>query len=118
VSLLLIDPNQPTTAPPGSEAKLAILEARALAGLPLFHDQDALGCIQVAPRERVNKASLRSQRERRLIGLLSNREQSAKKLANAMEVPLRQVHAVLTLLFAAGIVQKGRAGYKLRELQL
>jgi hypothetical protein len=116
--LLVDDPTVPTTFPPGSEGKLCVLEARRALGLDLFHEQDALGCRQIAPAERVNKASLRSQRERRLIGLLTNREQSAKKLAGALAVPLRQVHAVLTLLFAAGIVQKGPAGYKLRELQL
>lgn len=40
----LIDPekiSQPTTALPGSDAKIVVLGERYAAGLPLFHDGDA-----------------------------------------------------------------------------
>jgi hypothetical protein len=35
-----VDPIRPTTAKPGSEAKVLMLAARYAAGLPLWHDQD------------------------------------------------------------------------------
>lgn len=35
-----VDPNRPTTAVPGSPAKLAVLARRALVGLPLWREGD------------------------------------------------------------------------------
>ena len=35
-----VDPVRPTTAKPGSEAKVLMLAARYAAGLPLWHDRD------------------------------------------------------------------------------
>ena len=35
-----VDPIRPTTAKPGSEAKVLMLAARYAAGLPLWHDRD------------------------------------------------------------------------------
>ena len=35
-----VDPVRPTTAKPGSEAKVVMLAARYAAGLPLWHDHD------------------------------------------------------------------------------
>jgi hypothetical protein len=35
-----VDPIRPTTAKPGSEAKVLMLAARYAAGLPLWHDSD------------------------------------------------------------------------------
>jgi hypothetical protein len=35
-----VDPVRPTTAKPGSEAKVLMLAARYAAGLPLWHDHD------------------------------------------------------------------------------
>ena len=37
----MIDPSKPTSARPGSQAKIDVLAARLAAGLPLFHSGDA-----------------------------------------------------------------------------
>jgi len=43
-----IDPNSPTRARPGSEAKVIMLSARYAAGLPLWNNDD---CYEHGPRE-------------------------------------------------------------------
>jgi hypothetical protein len=43
-----VDPMTPTTAKPGSEAKVLMLAARYAAGLPLWHDND---CYDHAPHQ-------------------------------------------------------------------
>jgi hypothetical protein len=118
VSHPFVDPAQPTTAAPGSAAKIAILEARARARRELFVEGDAAGVRQVAPRQRPNTISRRSVREWQLIQVLSHEPQSFKKLARLSGISPRSVHQLLALLKEAGVAEASRKGWQLTRLQV
>jgi hypothetical protein len=111
-----IDPTQPTAAAPGSPAKIAVLEARALAGLPLFLPGDAVGLRHRVQPPRPTRIALRKKREWQLIQVLNGHPQSAKKLARLCDFPLRWVHYALTLLREAGVVESSSRGYRLAQV--
>jgi hypothetical protein len=116
VSDPILDPALPTTAAPGSAAKIAVLEARAQARLPLFHPDDAAGLRRRVLPPRSTKISQRKKREWQLIQVLNGRPQSAKKLAKVTDIPLRRVHQLLTLLKEAGVAEGTPSGYRLAPI--
>jgi hypothetical protein len=116
-----LDPTLPCPYPPGSPEKIAVLEARAEAELPsLFLPEDAAGVRHLQdPRTQPFEVSLRSRRERALLGALNGHGQTARQLAAVTSIPLRRVHAALGLLKEAGCVEFSRqGGWRLTEVRL
>jgi hypothetical protein len=111
--LLVDDPSAPTTFPPGSAGKLCVLEARRALGLPLFLPDDAEGARRLEVAEPGSVAQ-RSQIERRICQVISDREMPAKKLAHLIGcVPGQHVYKALYLLAQAGVVEHTVKGWKL-----
>jgi hypothetical protein len=60
---LVLDARQPCNAPPGSEEKIAYLEARRALGLPLFNRLDARG-VRWLNDARPSRSGVRPRRRR------------------------------------------------------
>ena len=112
------DPARPTTAPPGSAEKIAVLTARAELRLGLFVAGDATGARQLEDcRPCPSRELLRCQRERLLLGALNGDPRTARELAAAFAIPLGRVHVSLRLLKEAGVVTWSRkGGWRLAEV--
>jgi len=110
------DPSLPCPFHPGSEGKLACLTLRRERNLPLWVEGDVLGARQVCDAE-PSSVSQKSLIELRLIGVLSWEERPMKKLAHLAGYTVGQhIHRALWLLRDAGVVIKGRRGWRLAEV--
>jgi hypothetical protein len=108
------DPRLPTTAPPGSEAKLAVLEARASLGLPLHVAGDCQGARQLNDVE-PSDVTRKSRAERRLIAVLSWSEERTPEALAALAgyKPNQFIETALVLLAEAGLARRGPGGWVL-----
>jgi hypothetical protein len=118
VSLPPSDPARPTTAPPGSAEKIAVLTARAELRLGLFVPGDVEGARErQAPHVHAFQVPLHCQRERLLLDHLNGHVRAARELATALALPLGRVQVALALLKEAGVVTWSRkGGWRLAEL--
>jgi hypothetical protein len=112
-----LHPAAPCPYPPGSEEKLAILEARAALKLPLFQDDDAEGARQLNDVE--PGRACHSHIERAIIEVITCQEVPVDMLAAlAGLAPCQQFKAALGLLREAGLAERGKHGWRLAEVEL
>ncbi len=58
-----IDPALPTAAPKGSVERLAVYQARDVAGLPLYHPDDSQDVVPIEFQHQVDGVHLRQSRD-------------------------------------------------------
>jgi hypothetical protein len=86
--------------------------------LPLWHPGDAQGARQLE-QSKPGNVGPRSQVERRLFRVITWQEQPARQLAAQAGYKLGQhFYKALWALAAAGVVEKGKHGWRLSDVQL
>jgi hypothetical protein len=118
VEQLPFAPELPCPFHPGSAEKILVLEARALARLPLFVPGDAQGARRLeALRVGLCHVPLRFHREELLLDHLDGQPQTVRQLALAANLSLSSVRVTLMLLKEAGTIELcPKGGWRLAPL--
>ena len=113
-----IDPTLPTSAPPGSAAKIAVLAARVQARLPLFVEGDALD-LQEPPDSHVRGPARPPLLEALIMQTITPTPCTAHELAAQLGRQAGQrFFRALSNLREAGCICRGKLGWRLVNLQL
>jgi hypothetical protein len=118
VSAYHLDPAAPCPYHPGSPEKIACLCLRRRRRLPLWHPGDAQGARRLEV-SKLGGVSARTRLERCIFTVITWQEQPARLLAEKAGYQLNQhFYKGLWALADAGVLEQGRRGWRLANLQL